>query len=185
MLENKLTVGTLIDGLNTATGRGSVLAGEVSYDVRSYSCGDAASPKAAEVLGAKVLPVSEGDGANGFVFLPWVEDAVNYTQSQGKDVLSGPFTGCLMTAYTRGGSRRIGHVSTPSCNALWDLMKKDSEVKVIAEFKPSDAKFDSKSITNGLAVFGLVTADGRCYSVVCDRDRMKASWYKVVSVVKM
>ncbi len=182
MLEKKFAVGTRIDNLKSPAAQGSTLPGEVSYGIRSYTCGAAAALK--RFHASHIALTDGGAGADSFIFLPWVEDAVNYVESQGRDVLSGPFTGCIMAAYMRNGSRRIGHVSTPGCNALWAGMKNESEVSVQAEFKPANADFDFKSIKSNLKIYGLITADDQCYSVVCDLHNTKGS-HRIVKVVKM
>lgn len=75
------------------------------------------------------------------IWLPYVPGGINYSNSQGLDVISGPFSGCIMAAYTkRGGERRICHVSTfgeskYDCKDLWDTIKKDCVSYV--EFKPA------------------------------------------------
>lgn len=184
MLENKLRVGVFIDNLKPGgSGKGNGALKEVSLDVKGYACGSSA--KAQELLGEKVLHLTEG--GNDFLFLPWVGDALNYVESQGKDVLSGPFTGCVMTAYTRNGSRRVGHVATPGCNELWMAMKKEGTVKVLSEFKPTDVITGATAGTltkGGPSWFGLITADDKCYSMLCDYDSQAKS-YKVVAVSKV
>jgi hypothetical protein len=40
----------------------------------------------------------------GGKFLPFVANGTNYVESQGKDVISGKFTGCIMAAYVDKGA---------------------------------------------------------------------------------
>lgn len=71
--------------------------------------------------------------------LPWVNEAINYVESEGSDVLSGPFTGCFMALYKRGGTRRVAHVHTPECRDLWARIKQEAGVEFVKEFQPHDS----------------------------------------------
>lgn len=75
---------------------------------------------------------------DGGIYLPFAANGINYTESQGKDVISFNFTGCIMAAYTTpAGSRRVGHVSTgggQDCLGEWARIKAASS-QVLA-FKP-------------------------------------------------
>jgi len=75
-------------------------------------------------------------GGSG-IYLPFAANGINYVESQGKDVISYNFTGCIMAAYTKGGTRRVCHVSTgdgQDCKAEWDSIKGQSSD--IVAFKP-------------------------------------------------
>jgi hypothetical protein len=101
-------------------------------------------------------------------YLPFVKNGINYVESNGMDVISFNFTGCIMAVYTKGGSRRVCHVSTGSqqdCKGEWEKIKAAS--KDVKEFKPSDA-IDSKKL-GGAALkgcYGIITAEGKCFAVV-------------------
>lgn len=138
-------------------------------------------------MDASWLPTAEGGSTGagkecsqgvvevkGGKYLPFVANGINYAESSGKDVISFNFTGCIMAAYvTKGGSRRVCHVSTGSkqdCKPEWDRIKKDS--KNVVEFKPSDA-IDPKKLS-GLAFkgcYGIITADDKCFAVVVAADK--------------
>jgi len=47
-----------------------------------------------------------------FVWLEWLGGVVSEVQPTGTDVLTGPMSGCWITAYLRGGVHYIGHVGT-------------------------------------------------------------------------
>ena len=36
-------------------------------------------------------------------FLPFVANGINWVATQGQDVISAPFSGCIMAAFTEGG----------------------------------------------------------------------------------
>ena len=105
------------------------------------------------------------------LLLPWVGNGINYTESEGKDVLSGPFTGCIMAVYKRSGSRRVCHVATPECKDAWAKVK--AETQLVKEFKPSDHLPDAitKSLKGGLVIYGHVTSDDKCYAVFGERGK--------------
>ncbi len=121
-------------------------------------------------------------GSTSVLLLPWVGNGINYTESTGKDVLSGPFTGCLMAVYKRGGARRVCHVATPECKDAWAKVK--SETELIKEFKPSDHLPEQivKTLKGGLVILGHVTADNKCYAVFCERGKTGSSM-KVLKTV--
>ena len=121
-------------------------------------------------------------GSTPVLLLPWVGNGINYTESTGKDVLSGPFTGCIMAVYKRGGARRVCHVATPECKDAWEKVK--GETEVIKEFKPSDHLPDAvvKQLKGGLVILGHVTADDKCYAVFCERGKA-SSTLKVLKTV--
>ena len=106
------------------------------------------------------------------LLLPWVGNGINYTESTGRDVLSGPFTGCIMAIYKRGGVRRVCHVATPECKDAWAKVK--GEGQVTKEFVPSDKlpkDFNAKTLKGGLVIYGLVTADEKCFAILGERDK--------------
>ena len=123
-------------------------------------------------------------GGDTVLLLPWVGNGINYTDTSGKDVLSGPFTGCIMAVYKRDGQRRVAHVATPECNDAWNKVK--GETQVVKEFKPSDhlPSGIEKSLKGGLVILGHVTADEKCFALFCERDKTGTSM-KVLRVVKV
>lgn len=125
----------------------------------------------------KLLIFTKTTQGGDALWLPFTPSAINYTESGGKDVISGPFSGCLMAAYEKhgGGGRRVCHVSTSGddkdCKELWDSIKEDCSSYV--EFKPSLvydslSKKQMKKIGAPL-LFGLITGDNRCYSIIVNR----------------
>ncbi len=116
------------------------------------------------------------------LLLPRVGNGINYTDTAGRDVLSGPFTGCIMAIYKRDGTRRVCHVATPECREAWERVR--GEAQVIKEFKPSDLLPTGieKTLKGGLVILGYVTADDRCFALFCDRDKSGTAM-KVLKVV--
>jgi hypothetical protein len=106
---------------------------------------------------------------DGGIYLPFAANGINYVESQGKDVISYNFTGCIMATYTtKGGSRRVCHVSTGNgqdCLAEWASVKAGAG-NVIA-FKPhlfADVAVMQKT-QQAFHCYGLITATGECYSI--------------------
>lgn len=117
-------------------------------------------------LSIQTESVKGGEG----IYLPFVANGINYVESQGKDVISFNFTGCLMAAYTaKNGSRRVAHISTGAdqdCKEEWDRIKSESSgVKV---FKPDDHGDIAAvaSTQQGWNCYGLITSTGECFSIV-------------------
>jgi hypothetical protein len=97
-------------------------------------------------------------------YLPFAKNGINWVASQGEDVLSYNFTGCIMAVFDHGGVRKVCHVSTgdgQDCKAQWDTIKGQS--KNVFEFKPSDF-IETKGAAFG-GCCGLITADLRTYSI--------------------
>lgn len=117
-------------------------------------------------------------------FVPYAPGGVNYAETNG-EVLSGFFTGCVMTVYTYQGRRRVGHVHTGSdaganldCKRFMGDLLRDpmSGYREVTSFKPYDGARDSQRYMDiarttafgaqGCAVLGLVSATtNRCYSI--------------------
>lgn len=113
-------------------------------------------------------------GSSAVLLLPWVSNGINYTESTGKDVLSGPFTGCIMGVYSVSGSRRVCHVATPECKAAWDKVK--SGAALTKEFKPHESLPSPKDLgplNGGLVIYGYVTGDEHYYAVFCVEDKSR------------
>jgi hypothetical protein len=113
-------------------------------------------------------------GSSAVLLLPWVGNGINYTESGGKDVLSGPFTGCIMGIYSVGGTRRVCHVATPECKDAWERVK--TGAKLTKEFKPHEKlpqNTKDLGLTGGLVIYGYVTADERYYAVFCNEDKSR------------
>ena len=115
-----------------------------------------------------------------FKFVRYVRGKITYGFSQGTDVLSGPFTGCIMAAYRlKDGFRRVCHVSTSQdtsddCKEFWTEVKTEAGATVEVEFRPFDfyksimedytQSFWAKQNTPW--VYGLITPENTCWSIV-------------------
>ena len=106
-------------------------------------------------------------------WVPYAPGGVNYIESD-HDVLSGIFTGCVMSSYYHAKQRRVAHVHTGSdagegldCKDLMKGLLSTTYVPIFS-FKPFDKQVDSgvfesicmksKFGSFGCAPFGLVTA---------------------------
>lgn len=97
-------------------------------------------------------------------FLPFVANGINWVASQGQDVISANFTGCIMAAYNDGGVTKVAHISTGAdygdCKPAWDRLK--ANCKNVFEFRPSDFIGD----TPYTKCYGLITADLQTYMIL-------------------
>ncbi len=70
----------------------------------------------AEATPSKKRSIARGENAakahRNFIWMPWVQGAVNYAEQQGLDVMSGPFTGCYMIRYKEPGATTAWPTST-------------------------------------------------------------------------
>lgn len=137
-----------------------------------------------KLFGSKIL---HGGTA---IWLPYTPGAINYVNSCGKDVISGPFSGCIMAAYEKKkiGGRRVCHVATSGdkmdCKTLWQEIK--NECATCIEFKPMNAYKDSfkKQMKkfNKSIFFGLITSDNRCYTIIVNDTGSEFISYKLIQM---
>lgn len=103
-------------------------------------------------------------------FIPFVANAINYVATQGQDVISAHFTGCIMASFDDNGIRKVCHVSTGSdfgdCKPAWDALKKN--YTNVFEFRPSDFI----GSTPHSKCYGLITADLQMYTILVQPKRV-------------
>lgn len=104
-------------------------------------------------------------------FLPFVANGINWVASQGQDVISAHFTGCIMAAYTENGVAKVAHISTGAdfgdCKPAWNAIKARSTN--VFEFIPSD-------FVGGTAhsrCYGLITSDLQVYTILAHPKRVE------------
>lgn len=126
-----------------------------------------------DVSGSSLSEVSEGIVSSSmsisavnvnFRFLPYAQGAINYCESQGKDILSAYFSGCIMASYVRSGSGRVCHVSTGGpndCKDKWEQIQGENVVKNVSQFKPHE------HVTAGDKILGLITSTGERFAIGC------------------
>lgn len=100
-----------------------------------------------------------------FVWLPWSVGAVNYTEQEGKDVLSGRFSGCYMIRYKlAGGSWRVAHVDTPGGITAWNALAQANGFEISGGFKPYQEANVAKY--GAAPTYGIITDTGVCYRLI-------------------
>jgi hypothetical protein len=128
--------------------------------------------------GPMALTLARGQRTSAVMLhhVPYAPGGINYAATGGP-VLSGIFTGCVMTIYNSGGQRRVGHVHTGEhagagldCKALMKGIG-----NLVFAFKPYDQNADFESFLGiatqhpshdqGVATFGLVTGANKCYAI--------------------
>ena len=98
-----------------------------------------------------------------FIWLPWMEGAVNYADQQGKDVMSGPFSGCYMIRYRQGGGDwRVAHVHTPGAIDDWNAMAAGGGFEIGCGFKPYLRRNTEDDHDK---TYGIITSTGSCYRI--------------------
>ena len=113
----------------------------------------------------RIVPITTA----GDKYLPFIPNGISYVETQGFDVISFNFTGCLMAAYVdETGARRVCHVATGEngdCKPAWEEIKKGA--KSFIQFKPSEsiarADFEGQAFTG---CYGIITATDECFAVV-------------------
>ena len=114
--------------------------------------------------------VVEGVVGGRHKFLPFVAGGINTVASQGHDVISAHFTGCIMATYQEDGVAKVCHISTGAdfgdCKGAWEAAKK--RFTNVFEFRPSDFIED----TVHTKCYGLITADLKTYTVLVGSKRV-------------
>lgn len=93
-----------------------------------------------------------------YKFLPFAASGINWCDPQGMDVVSFPFTGCLMAVFTHNGVRKVAHISTgqgQDCLPQWQQVKAQSTQVFV--FRPSDHIDTRGGVLFGC--YGIVTPD--------------------------
>lgn len=103
------------------------------------------------------------------LWLPYVPNGINYTDVRGMDVISGPFSGCIMGLYFYKGTRRVCHVATGENGDLrpvWTNLKKNKDYVMTQEFLPHNVTMGvyGKKMKGNAYFLGAITADGRLYT---------------------
>lgn len=145
----------------------------------------------------RVSVVKDGGSSEGhriFIWLPWLPGKVSEVAPQGIDVLTGPFTGCWVTSYTRMGTRFVGHVGTEGwktspaslrAKAAWNEMI--PLLSSYSGFEPASAT--STQVKTSKAggtrnVYALVTARGQFYAIVTFNVRGRPERKLIAAVVE-
>ena len=187
MIERKLTPGEFI-----SLGDISEIPPQGAGPEVTFGCEDRTIGISENFFGPKKRTINPGEnlsankGHRNFIWLPFMPTKTNYTLSQGKDVLSGKFSGCYMISYTVGGMRRVAHVATPEAKASWNATVANVNYQMIAGFQP----MESVNV-NGLnmlkddldVVFlGLITAIDTLYSVVLAKLDARGTRFRIMKV---
>jgi hypothetical protein len=133
MLADLIRKGVSIKGLARLLDGGGVVGGDngqVSKGIQgSYT-----------VKGNEITFYNDNSGDREVNILPYVAGAISYTQMQGRETISGEFTGCAMAIYNDAGSTRVCHVDTakPSegeapSKTRWANMKEQSGFELAEE----------------------------------------------------
>jgi len=138
MLANLLVNGTIIKGLAPLLDGGGVVGGDQGQvNERVVTGSYAKSGNTLEFSDSVELGVGAGVSCN---ILPYVAGAINYTQMQGLETISGEFTGCTMAIYNYAGTSRVCHVDTAKTSegdapskGTWEKIKKQSGFELADE----------------------------------------------------
>ena len=190
MIEQKLTVGSFIDIGDIAALAPGTPPAEISQGTEARVI-LRSKHRGWHHMGAKQRTVVAGEHATkerrNFIWLPYAVNQINYATPQGRDVLSGVFTGCWMIRYNSGGAIRVAHVSTPNAAAAWNALAGQATVQPLQGFKPSDfldapgaAAQDGDS---GLEMFGLITGTGSLFTIGLQRRKEEAATMRRVAFV--
>lgn len=140
-LEQKLKVDDLLYGFDFASAMGGgppglSSAGVVDATLKIKRLNQVIQKRA--ILKDKVVTTVVHDEV-AFRWLPWVGGKINCANLEGKDVLSGMFTGCWMAVFKQV-NLRVAHIATQTddtdCKAAWRTHKALPDVAEVQEFLP-------------------------------------------------
>ena len=114
-----------------------------------------------------------------------------YEPLQNEDIMSGDFTGCVMSTYKVNDKRRIGHVHTGGGISCRLAMKHAIEtgLTLIKAFKPYDDGEDfplyqkNSRYSCNFTTFGVVTAKNEQFSIFTMKPP-QSNEYTVIKVVE-
>ncbi len=141
------------------------------------------SRKAEVTVGASVS-VAEAGGGSG-IWVPYIPDRATYGYSTGGSgwMGTGPFSGCHIAFFTKGGRVGMAHIAKPSANAdkAWNDFRTTGGVMVLNEWKvplPDQTRFSASYLFLDLSnpasvalmrvdvhVKGMGGADGAIYAI--------------------
>ena len=118
-------------------------------------------------IGAQVvIEFFEGAAAGGGMLpvkiVPYRTDTINTMTVGTVEAISGEFTGCVMTLFTEGGARKVGHVDTntdTSQRAAYEQRKKNGEITVIDEFDSAGKLSPYPMLTGATRILCLASGD--------------------------
>jgi len=112
--------------------------------------------------------------------VPYAPGGINYVETN-SDVISGIFSGCVMSIYLAGGKRRVAHVHTGDdagtgldCKSTFKALLNSPGYAEQFSFKPFRRSDDMVAAAiamktqfgaEGCATFGYVTKGNICYSL--------------------
>lgn len=136
-LAKKLQKGVRIKGLAPLLRGGGVVGNDDGQVSRGVQIG---SYTVSGLIWKDITFYANNNGQHPVNILPYEQGAINYADMQGRETISGEFTGCTMAIYTYNGSTRVCHVDTaqdshgtaPS-KATWETVKDDPACNVITE----------------------------------------------------
>jgi hypothetical protein len=108
-----------------------------------------------------------------FQFLYWKDKVNNFTRFTGETVISGPFSGCLMTSVKKNGHHIIAHIHTEpgvsDAKGAWDAFIKRGGCDEVRVFNPPSAYAVLKNfipMDKRPYVCGVVTNTERFFSLI-------------------
>jgi hypothetical protein len=105
LLASFLRKGVTIHGLSTLLDGGGLVGGDSGQTYKGIAGSYTAT-------GSSVTFYNDGTGDNEINILPYLAGGISYTYMQGRETVSGEFTGCTMAIYNEDGATRVCHVDT-------------------------------------------------------------------------
>ena len=122
-------------------------------------------------------------GIHRYKYLPFAKNGINCVATEGLDVVSYNFTGCIMAVFDDQGTRKVCHVSTgegQDCKEEWQRIKGRSFN--VFEFRPSDF-IDAKGRAFA-GCYGLITSDLQTYAITVVSPLIHGGPPEIASIAK-
>lgn len=113
-----------------------------------------------------------------FAWLEWLPGVVSIVKADGRDVLTGPMSGCWVGSIMRGGIRYVAHVGTDmtattpnsiAAKAGWNSFVGSAPRHAFSAFNPFDA-----TLTSALPPAQPGDAPRKCFALVTAQDEFYA-----------
>jgi hypothetical protein len=133
-----------------------------------------------------------------FVWLEWLGGLVSEVKVGGIDILTGPFTGCWLVSYLRGGVHYIGHVGTCddhadprsiAAKAAWNTFAASVPSHSFSGFNPFNDDWVGvvpvqQAGEGNRKYFGLVTVAGDFYTIIAYPQVNKTNRIRIAGIQK-
>jgi hypothetical protein len=131
-----------------------------------------------------------------FAWLEWLAGLVSEVRPNGMDILTGPMSGCWITAYIRGGINYVGHVGTDltyahphsvAARTAWNNFTAGALLGSYSGFNPFNDPWigtvpTAQAGEANRKTFALVTGSGEFYTIIAYPQLHKPTRIRIAGI---